>query len=758
MNCRFLKIVRILSFLRLAFAHSRQKCDGAKPICGPCLRAPKDDECEYADGPTRSRTKALEDTVQRLEARLHELEHPDETTPSITLYDPYSALPPPPPPGRLSLSNSNPDAFGHPGHRSLPPTPFGSALPRLLMPGTGSTSSPESHLASLSPPSTTASTPPLVLFGHPGHGRGTSLSPSPLGIFDSHRAVAVSTPDSSASSMHSLDLNDPHVCEPLIHTFLPFASQFGLFLDLDPQRFASSQQYSPSTLLTLALRRTSPALLYTICAFGARLSPSRDRVNEDRFLFNALQACVAVADLKPQPQSALQSIQAEVFLGHYFWHAGAFLRARVHAATAAALATGLGLHQPALDAPPTQVQVEEQPQTKRPSPYQSPVSSVTAVEQRLPSPTHPLDAGERVRAVWAVLGLQQQLAVAIDAPVDVCAHLDGGIQAPWPREIEDYLSSRYDWAETMGTESTIRRYLSGQEPQSQTEESASTVLAKAQLLFHRSMILHAQSTQQQRQPQQQQAQAIASRYQTLNALVEALRLRLPSREPRSRRSSEHSSSSSGSQMPQSESYARRASADSAYSQSQGSEYGYTSASSSPEYSTIPIPRASESFAGRGSDAEQDSTLATMRLVHALLDGASLHLHEVFVRMYGYGADGSADERYVQIAMELLRAASSAPMVVPTIFGTLWTHAIRVLVNELQRRQQQQHQQQQIQAQYAQPRYEFDREYEKSLNTCVLTGLAALQRAAPSSAAIQRELGRAREAVNTAGLPIGLGSV
>ncbi|KAJ7863312.1 hypothetical protein B0H14DRAFT_474920 [Mycena olivaceomarginata] len=78
MNCRFLKI----------------KCDGIKPICGPCQKHPKDDECEYSDGPARSRTKALEDTVQRLEARLHELEHSEDTVKH---------------PGR-SLSSSSPES------------------------------------------------------------------------------------------------------------------------------------------------------------------------------------------------------------------------------------------------------------------------------------------------------------------------------------------------------------------------------------------------------------------------------------------------------------------------------------------------------------------------------------------------------------------------------------------------------------------------------------------------------------------------
>ncbi|KIK62035.1 hypothetical protein GYMLUDRAFT_260551 [Collybiopsis luxurians FD-317 M1] len=63
LTCRFLKI----------------RCDGVRPVCGPCQRTPKDDPCEYADGPGRSRLRVLEETVSRLEARLREYEHPDET-------------------------------------------------------------------------------------------------------------------------------------------------------------------------------------------------------------------------------------------------------------------------------------------------------------------------------------------------------------------------------------------------------------------------------------------------------------------------------------------------------------------------------------------------------------------------------------------------------------------------------------------------------------------------------------------------------
>lgn len=120
-----------------------------KPICGPCRKSPKDDECEYSDGPARSRTKALEDTVQRLEARLHELEHPEHTTPSVTLYDPYA---PPPPPPQLTISPLFPGSSSS----SLPSTPF-HQLPRVLSPMNSSPPASQGY----SPSSTAASSPPF---------------------------------------------------------------------------------------------------------------------------------------------------------------------------------------------------------------------------------------------------------------------------------------------------------------------------------------------------------------------------------------------------------------------------------------------------------------------------------------------------------------------------------------------------------------------------------------------------------------------
>ncbi|CAK5267156.1 unnamed protein product [Mycena citricolor] len=60
LNCRHLKI----------------KCDGERPVCGPCTRVPKDDPCEFTDDGT-SRTVELENTIVRLQSRIDELEDKD---------------------------------------------------------------------------------------------------------------------------------------------------------------------------------------------------------------------------------------------------------------------------------------------------------------------------------------------------------------------------------------------------------------------------------------------------------------------------------------------------------------------------------------------------------------------------------------------------------------------------------------------------------------------------------------------------------
>ncbi|KAK7051530.1 hypothetical protein VNI00_004505 [Paramarasmius palmivorus] len=69
-NCRFRKV----------------KCDGLKPVCTQCLtRTSLNDECDYGDSNGVTTSEELQSTIQKLEARLHELEY--GTTPgAVRLY------------------------------------------------------------------------------------------------------------------------------------------------------------------------------------------------------------------------------------------------------------------------------------------------------------------------------------------------------------------------------------------------------------------------------------------------------------------------------------------------------------------------------------------------------------------------------------------------------------------------------------------------------------------------------------------------
>lgn len=67
-----------------------QRCDGAKPACQQCTRAKKPEACEYDDGKGKTRTQILRESITRLEQRIKELEDPEYTSPSVTLYDPHA--------------------------------------------------------------------------------------------------------------------------------------------------------------------------------------------------------------------------------------------------------------------------------------------------------------------------------------------------------------------------------------------------------------------------------------------------------------------------------------------------------------------------------------------------------------------------------------------------------------------------------------------------------------------------------------------
>ncbi|RXW23877.1 hypothetical protein EST38_g1966 [Candolleomyces aberdarensis] len=272
MNCRFLKI----------------KCDGVKPVCGPCRRHPKEDECEYADGPGRSRTKALEEQVSRLEARLQELENPDSTTPSVKLHDPYAQY------HETQRMSKSPPLF-------IPPDP-----------------APFAPLSPFSPTSTSSSLP----------SGSSGSSSSPL------RNIPYNSPflGNEEPSSHLLIQN-------LLDKFLPHAAEFGFFLH-------------PATFRTNALlhlpfghhSRPTPALLSVVYLWGVHLGPSEALlVEEHAFLTRAVQH-VSTDLLGTHPSRVLHTLQAQVLLAYYFFRTGRFLEAKWQTGAAVSLALGSGFH------------------------------------------------------------------------------------------------------------------------------------------------------------------------------------------------------------------------------------------------------------------------------------------------------------------------------------------------------------------------------------------------------------------------------
>ncbi|KAF7296004.1 Zn(2)-C6 fungal-type domain-containing protein [Mycena kentingensis (nom. inval.)] len=98
LNCRHLKIRCDGAVSSLDYGQCTEAHRGQRPVCGPCIRVPKDDECEYTDG--NSRTRELQAMISRLKARVSELEGPSGA------------------PSRLLLQpEAGPSSFG------LPPSP-----------------------------------------------------------------------------------------------------------------------------------------------------------------------------------------------------------------------------------------------------------------------------------------------------------------------------------------------------------------------------------------------------------------------------------------------------------------------------------------------------------------------------------------------------------------------------------------------------------------------------------------------------------
>ncbi|KAJ3872729.1 hypothetical protein F5051DRAFT_338810 [Lentinula edodes] len=271
----------------------RRKCDGVRPICGPCQQSPKDDPCEYANAPGRSRARVLEETVSRLEARLREYEHPEET-PSMELYDPY-----------------------HQDQAHDSGTTMRVNVDRPL-----------SSYSSYSSPSSSYSSPSSSFFG-------TST------LRSSHTGKLCGSSESSDRPSTA----GPRIALPgtrsLLEWFFNNAVSFGFFLE--------HSRFSSSALLPLDFghqSRPCPGLLSTVYLWGIHLSPlTQHKDLEHTLLMRALRDTASdLSTSNPHPHRFMHTIQAETLLGYYFFRNGNILEAKRHASSAASLALGCGLN------------------------------------------------------------------------------------------------------------------------------------------------------------------------------------------------------------------------------------------------------------------------------------------------------------------------------------------------------------------------------------------------------------------------------
>ncbi|KAH7873805.1 uncharacterized protein C8R40DRAFT_1196668 [Lentinula edodes] len=98
-NCKRRKMVRQSSWVLFSYlfeAPCPQRCDGRKPVCGPCTKSPSLGDCEYA-GVGHTYADRLQEQISVLEARLEQLQTPtvvDARQDSIALHDPYSSSAP----------------------------------------------------------------------------------------------------------------------------------------------------------------------------------------------------------------------------------------------------------------------------------------------------------------------------------------------------------------------------------------------------------------------------------------------------------------------------------------------------------------------------------------------------------------------------------------------------------------------------------------------------------------------------------------
>ncbi|KAJ3923204.1 hypothetical protein F5877DRAFT_74520 [Lentinula edodes] len=379
------------------------KCDGQKPVCTPCIKMKRADECEYEDRRQKSRTQKLKEKLAMLEDRIKELEGTEQTTS-----------------GDASSSHSgSPDTFDLSGTNTLDDVDQNQISLNNAWPATSAEPSSNSSSSSL----LSASGSPFasamgMVWGDTSGGGEQAFEISPFTGMSS----------SMFPDMPHWDPTTPLPFENkkiLLELFIAHRHQCWFFSDTTRLDILSNGES------IVGVPEPHPALmnaLYLLACHFSR-SPYFSEL-ESTFLTRALREITVALDNQDR---LVDVVQASSLLAIYFYANSRILEGYCHSFSAARLAVGLGLHQ-------IQFTDLARPSSSSSAERSSPTGVMNLTATGSPSsiasspPKDHSELRERISTFWQVFMVDRCWSVANGLPVALPdgEHHQGRIKTPWP--------------------------------------------------------------------------------------------------------------------------------------------------------------------------------------------------------------------------------------------------------------------------------------------------------------------------------------
>ncbi|KAH7880030.1 uncharacterized protein C8R40DRAFT_1166235 [Lentinula edodes] len=379
------------------------KCDGQKPVCTPCIKMKRADECEYEDRRQKSRTQKLKEKLAMLEDRIKELEGTEQTTS-----------------GDASSSHSgSPDTFDLSGTNTLDDVDQNQISLNNAWPANSAEPSSNSSSSSL----LSASGSPFasamgMVWGDTSGGGEQAFEISPFTGMSS----------SMFPDMPHWDPTTPLPFENkkiLLELFIAHRHQCWFFSDTTRLDILSNGES------IVGVPEPHPALmnaLYLLACHFSR-SPYFSEL-ESTFLTRALREITVALDNQDR---LVDVVQASSLLAIYFYANSRILEGYCHSFSAARLAVGLGLHQ-------IQFTDLARPSSSSSAERSSPTGVMNLTATGSPSsiasspPKDHSELRERISTFWQVFMVDRCWSVANGLPVALPdgEHHQGRIKTPWP--------------------------------------------------------------------------------------------------------------------------------------------------------------------------------------------------------------------------------------------------------------------------------------------------------------------------------------